>query len=135
MSIAFASLFAMAYLLDYNFESFEQNSFVNAADDDTFENDSIYASYIDSAKLQQQLMSEQKRNGHQTWTMDQYQQYNERKLKANTYNKNQQAAIKASYDGTDGWEKLVLAAGMGFSDPQLNATNAKTKTSLFYEFK
>ena len=58
MSIAFASLFAMAYVLDYNFESFEQNSFVNAADDDTFENDSIYASYIDSAKLQQQLMSE-----------------------------------------------------------------------------
>ena len=49
-------------------------SLVEAEIDNEYEHNDIYSEYIQSAKIQQQLMTNNLRQGHQPYTMDQFVQ-------------------------------------------------------------
>lgn len=108
MVIACLSLIAFKYTMDYGFESMQQIQFVSASEDGTYEQDELYTNYIESAKLQKDLMEKQKKGGQKTWTMNQYKQYNARKLKAKENAKlTKQLIVDKMANGEQGWHLLL----------------------------
>ena len=69
MSIAFVGAFSVQYVLQSGLTAIQEFQYVDAGEDRTLEKDDIYNTYVQSAKVQQDLMMKQKRAGLKTWTM------------------------------------------------------------------
>lgn len=100
---------ALNYVFDNQYEAMDMIKFVDAGSDQTFEQDELYSGYIKSAKLQKELMTQQNRQGHKTWTLKHYQEFQERRLRVLLADDAQKKANKAKFDkmnaGDKGWNE------------------------------
>ena len=78
----------------------QQTMFVEAGKDFTFEEDDIYYSYFESAKLQKDLMKKQKKDGIQTWSFEHYKKFQKRRLES-------VLMVQSMMDAEPGWELKV----------------------------
>ena len=57
MCLVTLAMTALNYIFDGSYETMDMIKFVDAGEDQTFEQDEIYSGYIKSAKLQRELMT------------------------------------------------------------------------------
>lgn len=74
MCIATIAVTALNVFFDSQMSSMHPFSLVEAEIDNEYEHDDIYSEYIQSAKIQHELMTNNLRQGHQPYTMDQFVQ-------------------------------------------------------------
>jgi len=75
LCIASLAVFAVSYTLDSGMNQIQENLFVEAGMDDTYEKDDIYYAYFESAKLQRDLARIEEKKAHQTWSFEQYKKF------------------------------------------------------------
>jgi hypothetical protein len=80
MCLACLSVAVVQVAIDSGVRSMQEFAWVEAGEDQAFEQDDFYSSYIESAKVQSELMRQQKRVGHRTWTLSHYQKFQARRL-------------------------------------------------------
>lgn len=124
MCVAALCVSVANYAIDSGMKSIQEFQAVEAGQDPSFEQDDIYYAYVESAKLQVDLMEKEKRGRH-TWTLDHYRRFQARKLQALA----SQLALRDDLDaGTDRWWKTVPGGNF-------DALPAPAKTGDKYSFK
>lgn len=74
--------------------------FVEAGSDATYEQDDVYYSYFESAKLQKELAKKSNKSPHQTWSFEHYKRFQKRRFES-------AMLAKQMLYADDGWEKNV----------------------------
>lgn len=98
MCIACLAVAGFHYAVDNGMQSIESSLFVEAGEDFTFEEDDVYYTYVESAKLQKKLKDQLQRPT--SWSYENYKAFQTRRIRTMVVN-------RAMMYGDEGWEKRV----------------------------
>ena len=98
MCVACLAVTGLHYAVDSGMQAIERSLFVEAGEDFTFEEDDVYYTYVESAKLQKRLKEVVFRQT--SWSYDNYKEFQMRRIRSMVVSRSMMYA-------EDGWEKKV----------------------------